>query len=329
MEKRLYPLKFVPIYKTKIWGGNKFEKKFDRKDVPANCGESWEISGVEGDVSVVSNGFLEGNTLDELLEVYMGDIVGDAVYEKFGNEFPLLIKFIDACDDLSVQVHPNDELAAERHNSYGKTEMWYVLDTENNAKIINGFRRDVERSEYTEALENGRLMEILNSINVHTGDIFFIPAGRVHAIGAGNLIAEIQQTSDVTYRIYDFDRRDSNGNLRELHTDLALDAIDYKYYDDYRTMYSPRINETINAIDCKYFTTNVFEFDMPIEKDFPEIDSFIIYICTNGSCRIEYDEDHSSVSLGRGETILIPAIIKNLCFYPDGKASLLEVYIKS
>ena len=329
MENRLYPLKFVPIYKTKIWGGNRFEKNFNRKDVPANCGESWEISGVEDNVSVVSDGFLKGNSLAELLEVYMGDLVGDAVYEKFGNEFPLLIKFIDACDDLSVQVHPNDELAEERHNSYGKTEMWYVLDTVENAKIINGFCRNVERSEYIENLHNGSLMKILNSINVHTGDIFFIPAGRVHAIGAGNLIAEIQQTSDVTYRIFDFDRRDSDGNLRELHTELAVDAIDYKYYDDYRTVYTPRINETVNAVDCKYFTTNVFEFSMPIEKDYPEIDSFVIYICTEGNCRIEYDENHSSVSLRRGETILIPAIIKNLCFYPEGKTSLLEVYIKS
>ena len=329
MENNLYPIKFAPIYKTKIWGGDRFVKIFVRKHVPESCGESWEISGVDGDVSVVANGFLEGNSLSELLEVYMGDLVGDSVYEKFGNEFPLLVKFIDANDKLSVQVHPDDELAAERHNSFGKTEMWYVLDCDDGAQLVNGFNREISRDEYIDALESGRIMDIVNKISVHRGDVFFIPAGRVHAIGCGNLIAEIQQTSDVTYRIYDYDRLDSDGNFRELHTDLALDAIDYKHYDNYRTDYVAEVNATVNVADCEYFTTNVFEFDMPVEKDFPEIDSFIIYMCTSGSCRIEYDDNHSSVSMTRGETVLVPAAIKNLCFYPaDGKTTLLEVYIK-
>ena len=311
MENNLYPIKFLPIVKPKIWGG-----------------ESWQISGVEGDVSVVGNGFLAGNTLDELLEVYMGDLVGDAVYEKFGNEFPLLIKFIDARDRLSVQVHPGDELAAERHNSFGKTEMWYVLDCEDGAELINGFNREMSKDEYLDALNNGRLLDILNKVKVKRGDVFFIPAGRVHGIGGGNHIAEIQQTSDVTYRIYDYDRRDSNGNSRELHTELAVDAIDYKLYDNYRTDYVAEVNSTVNVVDCKYFTTNVFECDAPVEKDFPEIDSFIIYMCTAGGCRIECEESEKPVEIKCGETVLIPAAIKNLCFIPDGKTTLLEVYIK-
>ncbi len=311
MENNLYPIKFAPIVKPKIWGG-----------------ESWMISGVEGDISVVENGFLAGNTLDELLEVYMGDLVGDSVYEKFGNEFPLLIKFINADDRLSVQVHPDDALAAERHDSFGKTEMWYVLDCKPGAELVNGFRREISKEEYLDALNSGRVMDILNCVKVKRGDVFFIPAGRVHAIGAGNYIAEIQQTSDITYRIYDYDRRDSEGNTRELHTDLAVDAIDYKYYDNFRTDYVAEPNKAVNVADCEYFTTNVFELDMPVEKDFPEIDSFIIYMCTDGSCRIEYDDDHSSVEVRRGECVLVPAVIKNLCFFPDGKTTLLEVYIK-
>ncbi|MCR5454602.1 MAG: class I mannose-6-phosphate isomerase [Bacteroidales bacterium] len=311
MENNLYPVKFKPIVKPKIWGG-----------------ESWQISGVEGDVSVVDNGFLAGNTLDELLEVYMGDLVGDSVYEKFGNEFPLLIKFINAKDRLSVQVHPDDTLAAERHNSFGKTEMWYVLDCEPDATLVNGFNREITKEEYLDALNSGHITDILNTVKVKRGDVFFIPAGRVHAIGSGNYIAEIQQTSDVTYRIYDYDRRDSDGNTRELHTELAVDAIDYKFYNNYRTDYVAEVNKTVNVVDCKYFHTSVFELDMPVEKDFPEIDSFIIYMCTGGSCRIEYDDAHSSVDIKQGETVLIPAAIKNLCFYPEGKTTLLEVYVK-
>jgi mannose-6-phosphate isomerase len=240
----------------------------------------------------------------------------------------LLIKFIDARDRLSVQVHPGDEVAAERHNSFGKTEMWYVLDCEDGAELINGFNREMSKDEYLDALNNGRLLDILNKVKVKRGDVFFIPAGRVHGIGGGNHIAEIQQTSDVTYRIYDYDRRDSEGRTRPLHTDLAVDAIDYKLYDNYRTDYVAEVNSTVNVVDCKYFTTNVFECDAPVEKDFPEIDSFIIYMCTAGGCRIECEGCEESVEIKRGETVLIPAAIKNICFYPDGKTTLLEVYIK-
>jgi mannose-6-phosphate isomerase len=328
MERSLYPLKFTPVYKTPIWGGNGFCEKFGRNDAPKKSGESWEISGVEGCVSVVSNGFLAGNDLAELLEVYMDDLAGEKVYEKFGNSFPLLIKFIDAADKLSVQVHPDDDLAFERHQSFGKNEMWYVIDCEENAQIVNGFNRQITKEEFSRAVSEGRLMNLLNFVKVKKDDIVFIPAGRVHAIGKGIMVAEIQQTSDITYRIYDFDRRDSNGKTRELHTDLAVDAIDYNYKENIMTDCRPTVNKTKNAVDCEYFTTNVFRFNMPIEKDFPEIDSFIIYICTSGNCRIEYDDDKNFVSLKKGETVLIPAMIKNLCFYPEEETNLIEVYIK-
>lgn len=321
-------MKFAPIYKTKIWGGENFKKCFNRTGVPACCGESWEISGVDGCESVVANGFLAGNTLNEIVEVYMGDLVGDSVFEKFGNCFPLLVKFIDAKDDLSVQVHPNDELALKRHNSYGKTEMWYVMGAEPGSKLINGFARDITPQEYQDAIASGDICSVANVMEASRGDVFYMPAGRIHAIGKGLVIAEIQQTSDITYRIFDYNRRDSNGNLRELHTDLAKDALDYKFYNDCKVNYSPVSNQSVPVVDCNYFTTNVLDLDMPVEKDFPEIDSFIIYICVEGKCRLEYDDNHSSIDMQCGESVLVPASIKNLCFYPEGRARLMEVYIK-
>ena len=311
MENSLYPLKFSPIYKKTIWGG-----------------ESWEISPIENNISVISNGFLAGNNLEELIEVYMGDLVGDKVYEKFGNMFPLLIKFIDAHDDLSVQVHPNDELALSRHNSFGKTEMWYVLECEDGAKLVSGFNKSTSKEEYLEKLSLGSLQELLNYVDVKKNDVFFIPAGRVHAIGKGIRLAEIQQASDITYRIFDYNRKDSFGKSRELHTSLATDAIDYNYYENVKSNYKTIDNKTVNVVDCQYFTTNVFSFSMPIEKDFPEIDSFIIYICTLGECKIECESKDNSIDLKSGEIVLIPAMIKNLCFYPQGQTTLLEVYIK-
>ena len=323
----LYPLKFIPIYKDKIWGGNKIKSVLN-KDFGglANCGESWELSGVEGNVSVVSNGFLAGNTLEELLEVYMGDLAGDEVYENFGNEFPLLIKFIDANDDLSIQVHPDDEMAAERHNSYGKTEMWYVMQADRGSKLQSGFNQQVDQEKYLEKLEKVELTDILNFEEVTAGDVFFIPAGRVHAIGKGILLAEIQQTSDVTYRIYDYDRRDDHGNPRELHTDLALDAIDYTPFPEYKTKYELKPNESVELVNCQYFTTNVLQINAVVEKDYNKLDSFVIYICMEGTLVIETES--GSESIQKGETILLPASIESVLLKPvTSSAKLLEVYI--
>jgi len=323
----LYPLKFIPICKEKIWGGEKIRTilKKDFGNLP-NCGESWELSGIEGNISLVSNGYLEGNSLEELIEVYMGDLVGDRIFETFGVEFPLLIKFIDAADDLSIQVHPNDQLSMERHGAYGKTEMWYVMQADEAAKLQVGFNQQVDEDKYLFKLEHGELSDILNFEETKPDDVFFIPAGRVHAIGGGVLLAEIQQTSDVTYRIYDYDRPDDNGNLRELHTELALDAIDFATHDSYKTIYKSKLNESVNLIQCKYFTTNLLEITKSVEKEYNKIDSFVIYICLDGELVLETES--GSELMVKGETILIPACIENVKLSPKSTtAKLLEVYI--
>lgn len=323
----LYPLKFMPIYKDKIWGGNKI-KTFLNKDFGSlpNCGESWEISGIEDNISVVSNGFLAGNTLEELIEVYMGDLVGDQVFDNFGIEFPLLIKFIDANDDLSIQVHPDDEMSKKRHDAFGKTEMWYVLQADAGSKLQAGFDQEVDQDKYLFKLEHHELTDILNFEEVTAGDVYFIPAGRVHAIGKGILLAEIQQTSDVTYRIYDYDRRDDHGNPRELHTELALDAIDFTLFSEYKTRYQSNPNESVELVKCNYFTTNLLYLDKVVEKDYNKLDSFVIFICLEGEINIQTESGSESVK--KGETILIPAAIENVLLKPvSASAKLLEVYV--
>ncbi|MCF8372766.1 MAG: class I mannose-6-phosphate isomerase [Bacteroidales bacterium] len=324
---QLYPIKFKPILKEKIWGGKKLSTYLD-KDIShlPNCGESWEISGVPGDVSVVANGFLEGNTLEELIEVYMGDLVGDRVYEKFGFEFPLLIKFIDASDVLSIQVHPDDDTARERHNAYGKTEMWYVIQADEGSELISGFNRKVDKETYIKYLDEKKLKDILNYEKVKEGDVFFIPSGRVHAIGAGIMLAEIQQTSDITYRIYDWDRVSENGQGRELHTDLAVDVIDYNFYDSYHTSYEKAKNTNVKLESCPYFTTNLLEFDSAKKKDYNLIDSFVIYVCLDGGFSIEYGGEENC-QVKKGETVLLPADLKIIELLPQKSAKLLEVYI--
>ena len=323
----LYPIKFTPILKDKIWGGEKLKTALGKDFSPLpNAGESWEISGVPGNVSVVENGFLKGNTLNEVLEIYMGDLVGDKIYQQYRNEFPLLIKFIDANDVLSIQVHPDDKLAEERHNSFGKTEMWYVMQADDGASLISGFSKDVNKETYLQHLNENTLDEILASHKVAPGDVFFIPAGRVHAIGKGILLAEIQQTSDVTYRIYDFDRKDDQGNTRELHTELALDAIDYKFYEGLKTDYKAVNNETTEVVKCEYFKTNVLEFDQAIKRDFYALDSFLIYMCSEGSFEIEFG-DGKTEKVTKGETVLVPAELGTITLKPATKTKVLEVYI--
>jgi len=324
----LYPLKFKPILHEKIWGGNRL-KELLNKDIDnlPNCGESWEISSVEGKISEVNNGYLQGNNLQELIEVYMGDLVGEKIYKKYGIEFPLLIKFIDAQADLSIQVHPNDELSKKRHNAYGKTEMWYVVNTENGSLINSGFNQPVTREKYLEYLENGKLTDLLCYEKAAPGDVFFIPAGRVHAIGKGILLAEIQQTSDVTYRIYDYDRKDGNGNKRELHTDLALDAIDFTYQDEYKTKYKAEKNRSSEIISCDYFTTNILDFTEKLEKDYHHFDSFIVYMTLEGQFNIEYEGGNEKVN--KGETVLLPASLESVRLKPETEsAKVLEIYIK-
>jgi mannose-6-phosphate isomerase len=323
----LYPLKFETVLKEKVWGGNALVNRFNKKPFNANpVGESWEISAIADNQSVVCNGFLAGNNIEELIEVYMGDITGDQIYEKYGNEFPLLIKIIEARQDLSIQVHPGDSLAKERHNAYGKTEMWYILDADAGSKIFTGFKQGVTKEMYEEAVKNGNLAELLNVENPEPGDTFFTPAGRIHAIGAGTVLAEIQQTSDITYRIYDWNRKSTGNEKRELHTDLALDAIDFGEAGKNRIHRVAELNSSVNLVNCEYFNTNLLWLSKAVRKEYYNIDSFVIYICAEGEFLIRWDESSETVS--KGETVLLPAMIKEVTIEPVGEAKLLEVYVE-
>ncbi|MDR2911027.1 MAG: class I mannose-6-phosphate isomerase [Bacteroidales bacterium] len=324
----LYPLKFKPIFREKIWGGNKI-KSILNKDPGniLNCGESWEISTVEDFVSEVANGFLAGNYLNELVEIYMGDLVGEKVYQKYGNEFPLLLKFIDAARDVSIQVHPNDSIAKERHNAYGKSEMWYIINAENKSLINPGFNQPVTREKFLDFVSKGKLMDLLKFDNVSPGDAYFVPAGQVHSIGKGVLLAEIQQISDVTYRISDFDRKNAEGNKRELHIDWAVDAINYDLREDSKINFNAEKNNSTELVCCNYFTTNILEFNKKIDKDYNQIDSFIIYMNLEGDFLINYEKGSELVK--KGETILIPACLETFQLIPiSSEIKTLEVYIK-
>ncbi|MDY0781649.1 type I phosphomannose isomerase catalytic subunit [Tenacibaculum sp. IB213877] len=318
-------IKFEPILKDKIWGGEKLMKLLNKKSDRKDIGESWEISDVEGDTSVVSNGSLKGKDLKELLSIYKADLVGEKIYDQFGDKFPLLIKFIDAKEALSIQLHPHDELAKKRHNSFGKTEMWYVMQADKNANLIVGFQKDSDQKEYIHHLNNKSLLDILNVDLVNKGDVYFIPTGRVHAIGAGVLLAEIQQTSDITYRVYDWDRQDSEGNYRELHTDLAIDAIDYKAQESYKTAYTKQENTSSPIVSCPYFTTNILPVLGKIEVNHSDKDSFVIYMCVEGEAEFEYQGQKEKLQMG--QTLLVPACIKKISIASKEKTELLEVFI--
>ena len=325
--QELYPLKFQPIYQEKIWGGNRISKKFHRKNVPdGKIGESWDLSAIEGNESIVKNGFLEGNSLNELVEIYMADLVGEKIYDQFGPEFPLLIKIIEAKDLLSLQVHPNDETAFDRHLSYGKTEMWYVIENEPGAQLISGFRKKTSEEEFKKALENNTYTELLNYTEAVEGDVFFIPAGQIHALGSNLLIAEIQQSSDITYRISDWGRVDSNGNPRELHLDLALDVIDYSAESSGKIKYSRELNKSVSLVESAYFTTNVLEFDKDLVIDYNTIDSFVVYMCIKGSATI-IQESGEKTTIKGGETVLIPADLRTFTIHPERATIFLEIYI--
>lgn len=328
----LYPLKFMPLYKNKVWGGNKIRTLgFDYSPLP-NCGELWALSGVEGNESVITNGFLADNTLSEVLEIYMGELVGERNYMRFGDQFPLLIKLIDAADRLSVQVHPDDRLARSRGMENGKTEMWYILEADAGATLIDGFERDIDRTFYLQAMEQGCLMDILHQEHPQAGDVFFIPAGRVHALGKGLLLAEIQQTSDCTYRIYDYDRPDVDGRMRQLHTAEALDALDYSAVKDGRTHYTYTENATVSLAECPYFSTQLIVLaatpqhpQASLRKNFAKLDSFVIYFCVEGIAAIHALE--TTCPVHAGECVLVPAVADEVELYADGQAKLLEIFI--
>lgn len=322
----LYPLTFKPILKSVIWGGSAICPFKGISPVQEGIGESWELSHVDGDYSIVAEGELANKSLDDLIKAYGKDLLGAHVMERFGTRFPLLIKFIDARDNLSIQVHPNDELAQKRHNSFGKTEMWYVIKADKEASLYSGFSQQITPDEYVERVKNNTIMEVLQRYDVNEGDVFFLPAGRVHAIGAGCFIAEIQQTSNITYRIYDYNRKDKNGNTRELHTELSKDAIDYTVSADYRTHYTPKQNEPVELVSCPYFTTTVYDLTEPMEMDYSELDSFVIYICMEGACSIT-DNEGNQVELQAGESVLFPATTESLSVKANGHVKFLETYV--
>ncbi|OAV71292.1 putative mannose-6-phosphate isomerase yvyI [Bacteroidales bacterium Barb4] len=322
----LYPFVFKPILKKIIWGGSAVCPFKGIVPVQDGIGESWEISHVEGDYSVVANGAHEGRSLDELIREYGSRLVGEKVLSQFGTTFPLLVKFIDARDDLSIQVHPDDALAKERHNSFGKTEMWYVIRAEKGATLCSGLSRRINADEYVKRVEENTITDVLQRYEVSEGDVFFLPAGRIHAIGAGCFIAEIQQTSNITYRIYDYNRKDAAGNGRELHTAQAKDAIDYTLLPDYRTRYTARTNAVVPLAECNYFTTNLLDLDIALTRDFSLSDTFVIYICMAGSASLR-DNKGNELTVRQGQTVLIPADTKSIVITPSPKAKFMETYI--
>jgi mannose-6-phosphate isomerase len=326
----LYPLKFDPILKSVLWGGQKI-CQFKRLDcLLSDIGESWELSNMPGAVSVVSNGYLKGTSLSDIMEAQGEALVGRSVYARFGKSFPLLIKFIDAESDLSIQVHPNDEMAAKRHHCFGKTEMWYILDAKPGSKLISGFLRDMTSEEYSRRIEDNSIEEVLNAIEPSIGDVFFIPSGRVHALGAGVFVAEIQQSSDITYRLYDYNRKDANGQLRELHTELAKSTLQYRNNETGLIPYEHEANGVSSLISCTYFTTNHIHIKdsrdgLEIDRDYSALDSFVIYICMKGEGAVSIGDQ--TISMRQGETLLLPSTVEGALLHSMVEFLLLETYI--
>ena len=321
----LYPLKFAPIYCYRIWGGEKLKTVLNKKYEEDSIGESWEISDVDGFETPVLEGSLKGYTLKQLINEFKGDLVGDQVYENFGNDFPLLLKFIDAKTPLSIQVHPSNEIAKQRHNSFGKNEMWYVMEAEENSELIVGFEKNIDKKEFEERLEDNSILDVMHHEIVNKGDVFYIPTGRVHAIGAGVLLAEIQQTSNITYRIYDYDRVDeTTGSKRELHNDLAIDVIDYEVHEMYKSSYDTECNVSNELVHSPYFKTNFINIVGSMDIDYSKINSFVLLMCVEGAVEMVYN--NTVFNLEFGETILLPASIEGVAMKSEA-GKVLEVYM--
>lgn len=315
--------KFEPLLKQTLWGGDKIIPFKHLNTIMEQVGESWEISGVKDNETIVANGPEKGKPLNQLVREQKDKLVGEENYKRFGDEFPLLIKFIAARQDLSIQVHPTDEVAHRQGKSRGKTEMWYALESDAGSLLYNGLKQQITPEQYKTMVEDGTITDALARYEVHEGDVFFIPAGRIHAIGAGCFVAEIQQTSDVTYRIYDYKRKDKNGNYRELHTQLASESIDYTVQPNYRTEYEPRKNEGIQVITCPYFTTAVYDLTEPMTLDYSELDSFVILIAVKGEGRLICNGEEMSFQMG--DTLLFPATTNEVRV--EGDIKFLETYV--
>ncbi len=326
MEQSLYPLKFLPLFKDKIWGGSKIKDIIGIDYTPLErCGELWVLSSIEGEETIVENGFLAESTLSEVIDMYMDELMGEKNYNEFGENFPLLFKIIDAKDKLSVQVHPDNKLAQQKGMDNGKTEMWYIMQADQGAEIISGFNKDMNKVETINRLRENTISEVLNVDKTEKGDLFFIPAGRIHAIGSGVMLAEIQQSSDATYRVYDWDRKDEEGNSRKLHIQEALEALDFKAVEGGKSAYDYQLNKTSELVSTPYFTTNVLHLTETIEKDYSQLDSFVVYLCVEGG-GIIHTMGHK-IPIIMGEAVLIPAIADNAVIQPLGLVSILETYI--
>jgi mannose-6-phosphate isomerase len=323
----LYPLLFEPNLHIVVWGGERLTKWKGLPDQD-HIGESWEVSAVESSPSVVSNGDFAGKTLIETVAVAPDEILGRSVAKRYGGKMPLLVKFIDARNDLSIQVHPNDEMAQREHGKLGKSEMWYVLDAEPGACIYAGFKKKLSADEYKRMVEEGSIVEALAKHEAHAGDVFYIPAGRVHAICSGILLAEIQQSSDVTYRIFDYNRPGLDGKPRELHTEYASQALNYKVERKYRTDYAVRNNRANLIMESRFFSARVTEIDKIIHRNLLKYDSFIITMCLKGDCVIKVRQSGDEVMLKEGFSCLIPAAVADYDVRPlNGSCKVLDAFI--
>lgn len=320
----LYPFKFNPIFIEKVWGGKKLQTILNKNIYSEKTGESWEISAMKNKVSVVSNGHYYGKNVQELIDIYQADFLGKKVYNNFGKTFPLLIKFIDASDDLSVQVHPDDIFAQKVHKQNGKNEMWFVVDADFDSELILGVKKTLTKPEYIRSVEEKNLSQILNSVKVSSGDALYIPAGRIHAIKKGVLLAEIQQSSDLTYRIYDWDRKDLNGKYRELHNELAIDVVELAAKGNYFIDYNKQ-EEFNKLVSNQYFSVNYLQLTGLTKKDYSEIDSFVVLMCISGGFSVSYKDQ--IINVNKGETILIPAVINTIELNSENHTELLEVYM--
>jgi mannose-6-phosphate isomerase len=321
----LYPLIFEPILKKKIWGGHKLFSEYGKGDGKQAIGESWELSGLKEAESVVRNGALTGKKLSGLIKEYKGELVGDFVYQEFKDEFPLLIKFLDAAADLSIQVHPDNELARKRHGSDGKTEMWYVCSAEPGSELIVGFNKKVSKQDFLKLVEIDQLNGILNKEQANKGDVFYIPAGRIHTIGKGVLIAEIQQASDLTYRVSDFNRKDANGQQRELHTQQAAEALDFNTYNEYKNSYEEPVNGSVELVSSPFFRTNKINFEGELVLDYSSFSSFVIYVCIEGEFSIK--NSTFTFQFKKGEVVFLPACVNHVQLISESNVTFLELYI--
>ena len=324
----LYPFLFKPNLHPVVWGGNRLRpyKGLAPSDEP--IGESWEVSVVPGSTSIISNGELVGRALDEVIESDPENILGKSVSERYGGRLPLLVKFIDAKRDLSIQVHPNDEMAQREHGKMGKSEMWYVIKADAGSHLYAGFRQHITPYEYQHRVADGTITEVLADHPVKAGDVFYLPAGRVHAICGGILLAEVQQSSDVTYRIYDYNRPGMDGKPRELHTELAAKALDYHVERNYRTEYAESHNRAIQIIDSPYFDVRVMQVTAPFHRNLLKYDSFIISMCIEGDCKIRVRSTGTEIVLREGNSTLVPAAIADYDVTPlNGKTLFLDAFI--